>query len=296
MPITATSCRLLKKIRDEKFDEDRIDSYNLALLTGPRDLQVMVYDPQNLQALWLEDYVFPSAHDNDGWLASLQELFDQHPFISAGFWKKIIIGVKTTVFVHHPESLFSEADAATCLGLSAAIHADEEVHTFHTPAHNMVTSFALPVSVKNWFTSAYPGNRPCFVHQSCALIEGTLQESPGYPDAPLYIYVDRFRLHILAADRSGLRYYNQFAIQNFNDYIRYIMLVMHTLHIDQRTSRVIMWGYVGKNSPHYQEFYKYIRTITYGNRPEFLRYGYVFDEVQEHQYFDVLNMARLPVG
>jgi hypothetical protein len=291
--LTATSHRLLKKIRDDKFDEDRIGQYHLALLTGPHDLQVLVYEPESRRALWLEDYVFPSVNQDEDWQASLQELFNQHPFLLAGFWKQVMVGVKTPQFVQHPHSLFAETDARACLAHNAYIEPNSEVQAFAIPNAGLVTIFALPSVIKRWFTLAYPSTQLVFTHQSCALIQGLIHERAEDTENPLYIYVDRFRLHIMAATPEGLRYYNQFAIHHFNEYIHYIMLVMHTLGMDQQKAKVVMWGYVGKNSPHYHEFYKYIRTLTYGHRPASLTYGYVFDELQDHQYFDMLNMPRL---
>lgn len=293
MQLTATPYRLLKKIRDDQFDEDQIGEYNLAMLTGRHDLQVLVYHEASGRALWLEDYVFPSSKNDDDWLAALQEVFDQHAFLTAGYWKHILVGVKTGSFVQTPMNLFEPAFAAQYLHYNTNIQPTEDVLYYQQAESGIATSFTLPSDVRNWLLSVYPLSKPAFTHQSCALIEGILKESSAYPDNPLYIFVDRFKLHILSAEQGKLRYYNQFSIKSFDDYIRYIMLVMHSLGMDQRTGRVILWGFVGKNSPHYQEFYKYIKTVTYGNRPDVLRFGYMFDEIQEHQYFDVINLSRL---
>lgn len=293
MQLTATPYRLLKKIRDEQFEEDHIAEYHLALLTGAHDLQVLVYNPVTRRALWMEDYVFPSSASDDDWLTALQEVFDQHPFLTAGFWKKIIIGVKTPSFIQTPVALFDASQAGQYLQYNSSVRPGEDILYFSQDEHGVVTSFALPAAIRNWLLSVYASNQPVFTHQSCPLIEGVLHEALQQRDNPLYIYVDRFRLHILSAQPEGLRYYNQFSINNFSDYIRYIMLVMHTLGMNQQTGKVILWGYVGKNSPHYQEFYKYIQSITYGSRPGFLHFSYLFDEIQEHQYFDTWNLARL---
>jgi hypothetical protein len=71
------------------------------------------------------------------------------------------------------------------------------------------------------------------------------------------------------------------------------MLVMKSLRMDQHSSQVVLWGYIGKNSPHYQEFYKYISTVTFGDRPSYLNFSYVYDEVQEHQFFDAYSIYLL---
>jgi hypothetical protein len=128
------------------------------------------------------------------------------------------------------------------------------------------------------------------MHQSSALIEGIMQFAENKKDNPLYIYVDRFKLHIVSCKDGNLLYYNQFVIKQFSDYIRYIMLVMKSLNLHQSTSRVMLWGYIGKNSPHYNEFYKYISNVVFGHRPKYLSFGYMFDEVQDHHFFDLYSM------
>ena len=131
------------------------------------------------------------------------------------------------------------------------------------------------------------------MHQSAALIEGVLDFSQQKPEDCLYIYVDRFKLHILSLDKGKLQYYNQFVIKHFPDYIKYTMLVMKSLGRDQHTSKVMLWGYIGKNSPHYNEFYKYIRNVVFGARPKYVKFGYMFDEVQDHHFFDLYSMHLL---
>jgi hypothetical protein len=71
------------------------------------------------------------------------------------------------------------------------------------------------------------------------------------------------------------------------------MLVMKTVGMDQQTSEVMLWGYIGKNSPHYLEFVKYVRNVSFGGRPTHMSFGYMFDDVQEHQFFDLYSLDLL---
>jgi hypothetical protein len=153
-----------------------------------------------------------------------------------------------------------------------------------------VTIFAINKNLRYWLEKLYVNNTPIYTHQSATLIEGIMKFSEGRNDQPLYIYVDRFKLHLLACKEGKLLYYNQFAIKQFSDYVRYIMMVMKSLNMDQRTSQVVLWGYIGKNSPHYHEFYKYVNNVIFGSRPDFLEYGYVFDEIQDHHFLDLYSV------
>lgn len=293
MQTAALNYKLIKKIKDERFDEDLIHQYQLLINIGFRDLQIGVIDDQENRMLLLEDYVFPSLTSNDDLLQILDQLFDAHAFLRAAFWKGIKISIKNNKYVQVPEALFLEEAKSEYLQFNAYVEDDEEVHSISNHKTKAVTVFALSSRLKNWLTALYPNSKIVFMHQSAVLIETLTNFSTYKKDNSLFIYVDRFKLHILSCKSGNLLYYNQFAIKQFSDYIKYIMLVLKSLNLSQQNSQVVLWGYIGKNSPHYNEFYKYINNVIFGHRPKFLTFGYMFDEVQDHHFFDLYGMHLL---
>jgi len=288
---TTLNYKLIKKVRDERFDEEYIHQYHLLIHLGTRDFQICVIDPDDNRVLLLEDFVLPNLTSHEELLYLLDQLFDSHALLKAGFWKKIKISLKSQKFVQVPQALFAEESMADYLKFNAHVDPLKEDFLCTTnPATQAVTVFAVNKDLKNWLDGLYPNKQPVFTHQSAALIEGTLKASLSRNDNPLYIYVDRFKLHILSCRDGKLIYYNQFAIKEFSDYVKYIMLVMKSLNMDQQTSQVILWGYIGKNSPHYHELYKYISNVIFGNRPENLTFNYSFDEIQDHHFFDLYSI------
>lgn len=291
MQSAALKYKLIKKVKDERFDVDLINQYSLLIHVGARDLQVGVVDTADNKLLLLEDFVFPSLSSHDELLSTLEQLFDDHALLKAAFWKNVKISVKNNKFVQVPEPLFVEGSEEEYLRFNA--HVDnqrENIHWVKNPLTGAITVFAVPIDMENWLRSLYPNSTVFFLHQSAALIEGVTEMSRERKDNPLYIFVDRFKLHVLYARDGKLLYYNQFVIKQFAEYVKYIMLVMKTLNVKQQSSEVVLWGYIGKNSPHYNEFYKYINTVVFGERPRFLRFGYMFDEIQDHHFFDLYSM------
>jgi len=286
--------KLIKKIKDERFDEDNIHHYHLLINIGTRDFQAVIVDPQQHQVLLLEDYVLPEVGSIHELVQILEQLFDAHALLRAGFWKKIKVSFKNQKFVQVPKDLYAEESMDNYLRFNANVDRNLEFFSAVANAHTeAMTVFAVNKELQEWITSIYPSNPPVFVHQSAALIEGVLKFAEGRDDNPLYIYVDRFKLHIISCSGGKLVYYNQFQIRQFSDYVKYIMLVMKSLRMDQHSSQVVLWGYIGKNSPHYQEFYKYISNVAFGDRPSYLNFSYVYDEVQEHQFFDAYSIYLL---
>ena len=291
MQTTGLQYKLIRKTKDELFDEEFIHQYHLLLNIGTRDFQLLVIEPESNKVLLLEDFVLPSLTSNEELLRILAQLFDSHAFLKAGFWKKIKVSIKNQKFVQVPQALFAEESLGEYLKFNALIDpANESFIASFNKRSQAVTVFAINNELRKWLVNVYPNNPPTFTHQSAALIEGTMDFARSRTDSPLYIYVDRFKLHIIACDADKLIYYNQFAIKQFSDYIKYIMLVMKSLNMDQQSSQIVLWGYIGKNSPHYHEFYKYISNVTFGSQPGYLNFSYVFDEVQDHHFFDLYSI------
>lgn len=285
--------KLIRKIKDERFDEENLHQYTLLIQLGPRDFQTCVVDKSNI-VLLMEDYVFNNVESPEHQLEVVKELYDSHPLLLAGFWKSVTFSIKSNKFVQVPGQLFVEGSAAEYLKFNAQIEPDKDKILFCSNSQlDSVTVYVAPLPLYNWLNSIYQNASLKFIHQSTALIEGVLRISRQRDSMPLYLYVDRFKMHILAARGGHLIYYNQFPIKHFADYVKYIMLVLTALGMDQQTSQVIMWGYIGNNSPHYHEFIKYIRNVSFGSKPDYLAFGYVFDELQEHQFFDLYSMHLL---
>lgn len=288
-----TSYKLIKKIKDKRFDEEKLHQYALTIAIGVRDFQAVVVDTDDNRLIFFEDYILGDLANPNDLLYQLQTLFEAHPLLMAGFWKRVTIGVKNQKFIQVPTSLFEESAAGDYLKFNSAFDAEAEVALHNQQSMGAVTVFALYKNIHEWLVHQYSRTETTFIHQATGLIEGITRYNHSHPGNPLYLYVDRFKLHIVSVKDGQLMYYNQFAIKQFADYVKYIMLVLNALRMDQQTSEIVLWGYIGKSSPHYHEFIKYIRNVSFGTRPDQLRFGYLFDELQEHHFFDVFSMALL---
>ena len=283
--------KLLKKIKDEHFDVEQLHHYSLNLLCGNRDLQVSVNNKKDNRCLLVEDFILSSVDSYAKLVEVYENIFDNHHLLKAGFWSSVKVGIKNNKFSLVPASLFSPDSIFDYLKFNCKVNKDyDELLYFRHIKSDAVNSFAINKRLYNWFETLYPDIEIGYIHQSSTLIEGVLAQLPNYPSDSIFIYIDRFKLHIIASKNNKLEYYNQFYIKRFDDYIKYIMTVMKGLNRDQRETNVVIWGYIGKQSKHYNEFTKYLKNISFGDRPKFLKFGYMFDELQDHHYFDLYNV------
>ncbi len=288
---TAKAYKLLKKIKDKDFDVENIHQYNLHILSGSRDLQFSVSDSSSGRCLLLEDYAISRVKSYKELVGILDSLFDEHELLKAGFWKSVKVGIKNNKFALVPSKLFDSSSIFDYLKLNCKVNRDTDQLLYYKHLKSdAVNCFAINKQLYQWFQSLYPNIEIGYVHQSSTLIEGVLGQLSNYPEDSIFLFVDRFKLHVISSRENKLEYYNQFTIKKFEDYIKYIMLVFNGLKRSQQTTNVVLWGYIGKQSTHYHEFIKYIKHVSFGERPKFYSYGFVFDELQDHYFFDTYNL------
>ena len=283
--------KLFKKIKEDKFEVDQLHNYDLNLLLGNRDFQVAVVDNRNNRCLVVEDFIISSVDSYSKLVEVFEDIFDEHHLLKAGFWSSVKVGIKGNKFALVPESLFNADSMFDYLKFNCKVNKEyDRLMYFKHSKSEAVNTFAVDARLYDWLDSLYPEKQVSYFHQSSALIEGVLEQLENYPSDSIFVYVDRFKLHIITSKNNKLEYYNQFYIKQFSDYIKYIMTVMKGLNRNQLNTNVVLWGYLGRQSKHYNEFGKYIKNISFGERPKFLEFGYPFDELQDHHYFDLYNV------
>lgn len=283
----------IKKIKDEKFNIEQLEHYSLILQIGTHDLQVCVVDSQNNQCMGLEDYRIKGARTVNGRLRLIKGILDNHEYLTAGFWKDVKLCLKTHKFSLVPSFYFIDGSAADFLALNSEIKTAFEHVSYYkqisTPAYNV---FATETKLRKWIESIYERKKVHVIHQGSAFIEGILNHQDLVSERSMYCFIDRGILHILVTDNKQVQYYNQFAAKTKDDLLKYIMLVINELDLDNKSSQVFLWGFIKQQGEEIGLLKKYIRNISFGSRPSFLKFRYQFDEIDEHHYFDVFSAYR----
>ena len=103
-----------------------LTSITFSSILVPATFRLLVVEPNENKVLLLEDFVLPGLTSNEELLQILDELFDSHAFLKAGFWRKIKVSVKNQKFVQVPEILFAEESIADYLKFNAPLDPSRE--------------------------------------------------------------------------------------------------------------------------------------------------------------------------
>lgn len=280
----------IKRVKDDRFTIDELDLYSLTMIVGIHDLQFAVVDTQDNQCMGMEDYRLVGAKTVNGRLRLIKEILDNHEYLTAGFWKEVKLCLKTHKFTLVPSDFFVPEAQADYLILNSEINSSfEEVANYKHSSAKVVNIYAAESKLYKWIQSIYKKKKVHIIHQGSAFIEGVMGHKEKYSERSMYCFVDRGILHVLVMEEGQVLFYNQFAARNKEDYLKYIMLTFKEMNMSNKSSNVIIWGFMKQNSDEMKLLKKYIRNISYGSKPSTLKFSHQFDEVEDHQYFDVLS-------
>lgn len=284
------SYRQLRKIKDEKFDVEGLHHYNLSIQLADNDFQMCISDSKTNNCLLLEDYILKDTNTIEELVENLKQLFENHHLLQAGFWNSVKFSIKNQKFTLVPVTLFDKEHIVDYLKLSTSTDADEEsAHYYKHIKTDAVGVFATNKIFTEWLTSLYPNSTVQVIHQANALIEGVLNYEDHIAGKSMYVYTDRDYVSVIVTNDRKLEFFNTFHFNTGAEYFKYIASVFQMYDLDQHSTKVIVWGNINKNSPLFKELYSHFNHVSFGHKPSFLNYNYMFDEADDHQYFDLYN-------
>lgn len=289
-PVTSSS-KLVKKLKAGSFSFDKLPSYSLCLQVGVRDFQFAVINKQTNSCLVLEDYKLENIKTINSRLEAIRELYDRHPILTATQWDSIKLSFKTHKFTLVPSAHFLPEVSSDYLALNSEIKTKiEDVYYYKHISSSAVNIFAADKRVIQWARGIYPGKNIQILHQGSAFIEGIITYNDHSHEQTLFTYFDRGILHIAVTLKQKLLFYNQFAARTNEDFLKYILLVFKELQLSPKKNNLVVWGFLKNDAPQIEFLKKYIRNISYGEKPSYLKPTRGFEELENHRYFDLYSI------
>ena len=289
--IQQSEYKLIKRVKDSKFDIDNLHHYTLSLQVGIHDFQLCVTDGRSSDLLYFEDFKLEKINTVNTRLRVLISLFDNHNFLTAGFWNSVKLSIKSHKFSLVPANLFMAESASDYLVINCEVKPNiEDVLYYKHIQTDAVNVFAADRKLVDWVKSLYPAIKISTLHQGSALIEGIMKYDDHSNEKTVFCSVDRGIMHVVVSQDQKLLYYNQFAARKGEDYLKYIMTVLKEMRLSPKRTKVLMWGSLRQQSKHIELLKKYIRDISYAGKPNYLKFSHAFDEIPDYHYFDAYSI------
>lgn len=283
--------KLVKRIKAASFNREKLPSYSLCLQIGVRDFQFCIINKQTNTCLFLEDYKLENVKTINTRLEIIRTICENHTLLKTNLWDGIKLSFKSHKFSLVPAAYFLPEAAGDYLALNSEIKTKiEEVYYYKHISSSAVNVFATDKKLTTWVKGAYQQKSILIIHQGSAFIEGILTYNDHSHEKTMFAYFDRGILHLTVTQKQKLLYYNQFAVRKSDDYLKYILLVFRELGLSPKTHKLIVWGLMRTDASQVKILGKYIRNVSLGEKPNYLKFPAEFDELEDHRYFDLYSI------
>lgn len=279
---------LVVKVKDELFEVDHLSQFELCLQLDKSNFRFCIIDSKNNRCLLLEEYNIGGKDDEV--LDNLSNLFEEHSVLKAGFWKSVKLCIKNRNFTLVPVPFFKKENLKEYLQYNSLINEKEEaLYYFKHILLDSANIFSAPNKLVNWFKEQYPTQNIQVIHQTSSFIEGILRYHDHSDKKTMFILAEDHNLTILVTQDKNLLYCNQFHYKNSDEFLFYIVFVFSELHLQQNGSKVVIFGDLNYDSKVVDKLYKYFNQTSFGSKPPTLKFGFPFDELADHKYFDLYS-------
>ena len=280
----------LLTVQDKRLNTATLAQYYLSICISDTSFKVSCIDPKTTKCLLLE--VYSLAHEcGHRRVQAIEQLYQDHRLLAKGNWSAVTLCVGNQNYSLIPEQFFQENKLADYLNFTCPIAPNVIKHFTHSSL-NLAVAFAVDPLLMHWLQKTYKQTKLQIVHQASSLIEGTLNylRSSRLNLLPkVLVFTEANHLHIIIIQKSDLLYYNRFEYTNSDEFLRYILTVMHTLKLDPNFHEVILGGHISKGSIAHRKARNYLRKLTFITPPPYLKFRNIFNKGVWTTHLDVLS-------
>jgi hypothetical protein len=256
-----------------------LDGFSFCILDTIRNKYAAIekYDFQDLQSMRVLADVVKDIISKSDWL---HNKFSKVKIIYEGQQMSLI-----------PIPLFDKEFAGDYLRFNHLPDANDKVYHDQLPNLDAVSVFALPGDLLSVLKKHFRG--VTVNHFSSALIENLLIRNKNADEGyVIFANVRKQWLDIIVLDGRKLLFFNSFHYRSKEDFAYYLIYVMEQLGLNPEKAPLVLMGEILKSSDIYNITFKYVRNVAFIQRGSDYAYSYVFDDIPEHFYYNLLNLQR----
>ena len=282
-------------IRADSFDPGQTDQSVLCLEVGRERFRVLVQDERG-QAVYLEDYLFPSLLTERPLLHVLPDIFREHEVLSANPWREIRISVDSASFTLVPQPLYRKEYANSYLALmrGSVLPAHEFGQVYAHETEGFLSVFSQEHALVDYFSETYPLQPLIFVHQTSGLIQATANLSRhSLTPGAVYLYFEDEFVTIIYRQGQQLRYCNRFGYKQVQDLAYYVLYVLDELRLTTEVVQLTLYGEITPFAEAYTELSRFLPNLLFGQTPSGLALADAFDDLPNHRYLSLYGLGLL---
>jgi hypothetical protein len=275
------------EIKDDRFDVSQIADCHLLIEVGRDRFRFAIFNTLHNVFQWIEDYHVISILNENQALKAIKNIYQNHHFLAANYWKTIRISVQANYFTLIPDELYKAEDALKYLQFASGklVSDTDAVFDFKHTNLGAVNIFGVEKEIYLWFKEMYPAKKITPVPVLGTLIEGILNSKKING---LHLYFEENHISIIYFKENKLFFCNRFYYLTPQDLVYHVLFVMNELGIEPEKP-VIFYGEITSFSDSYELLSHSLSTIIFATNPPNLSFSQYFDELPEHRYYSLFS-------
>ncbi len=274
---------------DKGLRPDLSEQYSLSIQLSPDGFSFCIFDASRNKYAGLMAYNFPSASP----LLLNQivgSIVKQNQWLNLNYQQCSLI-YETAVTTLVPNSLFDESKIREYLKLNHHIAESDLVKHDYLPLPDAENIWAIPTDVVTMLNIHFPNAR-VFNHTSTLIESLLLQNKNREAEEAVFVNIRKSTFDIVILKGNHLLFSNAFQYRTKEDFIYYLIYVLEQLHLNPEKIGLTLMGEIVRISEIYEVTYKYVRNIAFAARNTDYQFSYVFDEIPNHIYFNLINIQQ----
>ncbi len=271
-------------VKDEKFLVDHLGKYFLSITVGQKSLKCCVLDPKEKRVLWFDHISWNGEVTTE---EALEDVYHHHHFLAAGFWKKIIVVQDNPYCTLVPTGFVDEKKNKDVLESTfGPLELDIAARSKKHPDLGFSSVFGSNQKLNEYFSKKYPKKRINYSHSSDGILELASGVASSENDSELWLDWTNKYLKAILISKGLPRFYNSYECPFVEDLVYFSANLAE--HMDQDLSKlpVKVSGDFGEEDPVIDLLGGFFQNVSAAERPKLFYFGYLFDDIPEHQHLE----------
>ncbi|GAB4334270.1 MAG: hypothetical protein OHK0038_11120 [Flammeovirgaceae bacterium] len=284
---------LKQGIVDESFDVNLIARYKLVVKLHQSLLSLCVFDSEDHRCLAYERFQLQEGNTPQKLVNYLENLWAAHQFLKAAFWKSVIFVSFGQDFSFVPIPMAEKEDAQSYLMINGSNLELKSIKNTKQWGLGVICYHSISSEIEQWIHKTYSESEILFYHVTSAFLKGCADISKNNPNARIFASTFQNNLLVSILEGEQLKFINSFTFKSPNDLVYYLLLVAQEYKLNPEKEMLTIWGDINEKSPMADLVHSYFKNVVFGMRPEGLKFGFIFDELPNHQAFDIFSAYKL---
>ncbi len=269
-------------IKDDSFGNGI--EQKLSVRIASTTFEIAVLDTSRSTIVAFESWRFDNNDDPGNFADSLEKIRSDS-FSLGRHYNKANVIIDSAVYTLIPAELFKEEEAEKYIEFNHSLASKEAVHFDSIESIAVKNVYQVPLSVekvcRQWFTDLKFQN-------TCTILINSRLKIKSTPET-VFVYFSGNRFDVIVADNGRLKFCNSFTFSSAQDIIYYILNVYQKLGMDTSATPIMLAGEITKESSGYETIYRYIRNVSFAQRPDNIQLCEALKEMPEQMYFDLFS-------